>query len=95
MAYGALNLKPRDFEDLTVTEFLDLLQGYKWRKEREEEFAAYFVSCLMNVEGKSLRNNIKVKDLIAPFRNTVTRTKKEDKEYLKKVFNLEQQEEVE
>ena len=46
----------------------------------------------MNVEGKSLRNNIKVKDLIAPFRNTVTRTKKEDKEYLKKVFNLKQEE---
>ena len=91
MAYGALNLRPREFEDLTVSEFLDLLQGYKWRKERKEEFTAYFVSCLMNTEGKALKINITVKDLVAPFRNKkVIRTKKEDKKYLIEKFNLKE-----
>lgn len=36
MAFGPLNLKPGEFWPLTPGEFLELLDGYKWRKEQED-----------------------------------------------------------
>lgn len=33
-AYGPLNLKPDEFYTLTISEFFDLLEGYRWRDER-------------------------------------------------------------
>ncbi|MED4586674.1 hypothetical protein P9578_28365 [Brevibacillus choshinensis] len=35
-AYGALNLKPDEFYSLTVTEFFELLEGYRWRNEKSQ-----------------------------------------------------------
>ena len=92
LAYGPLNLLPREFEKLQPTEFNQLLEGYNWRAKRKEEFAAYFVSCLMNIEGKSLKHNIGAKHLLEPLRvgnkKAIKIDRKVDKQYLIETFNL-------
>lgn len=62
-----------------------MLEGYKWRVERHEEFAAYFTAAMMNMSGKTARQAIQVKDLIEPLRDK-TEQKKKDKDYLLKKF---------
>lgn len=37
LAFGPLNLMPQQFWELTLTEFKDLIEGYKWRDKREWE----------------------------------------------------------
>ena len=64
---------------------MSLLQGYEWRREQQENTAAYFVSCLMNLEGKSLKTNVTVKDIVSPLRENEP-VKESDEEYLREVF---------
>ena len=85
LAYGALNLKPWEFASLQPGEFLAMLEGYKWRLERKEEFAAYFTAALMNMSGKTVRQTIQAKDLVDPLRDKKEQ-KKKDKEYLLEKF---------
>lgn len=56
-----------------------------------EVMAAYFVSHLLNVSGKSLKNTITPMDLIKPLRKPQKSkaSRKEDEEYLIKLFRLE------
>ena len=35
-AYGALNLKPEEFYSLTIIEFFEQLEGYRWRNEKSQ-----------------------------------------------------------
>lgn len=87
IAYGPLNLKPWEFERLQPGEFYQLYEGYRWRQERHEEMTAYFVACLMNVSGKSLKRRLSPKDLLKPIRQPKQhQDKKEDEEYLKELF---------
>jgi hypothetical protein len=89
-AYGALELKPWEFGRLQPHEFYAMLEGYNWRKERQEEMTAYFVCGLMNMSGKSFKKgqSMSVKDLLKPLRQPAKRSKKEDEQYLREQFNL-------
>lgn len=89
IAYGPLALKPCEFERLQPHEFVALLEGYKWRQEQQENILAYFVSGLMNVEGKSLKRNVTPADLLKPLRpGTPTNNRQEDADYLQEKFGL-------
>lgn len=88
IAYGALNLKPREFEELQPHEFYKLMDGYKWRKQEQEALFAYFVLPIVNSQG-TLKHPIEMKHLLDPLQPDQKRLKKQqDAEYLKKVFNL-------
>jgi len=87
LAYGPLNLKPQEFEQLQPSEFLQLWDGYIWRKENNEDITAYFVCHIMNLIGKSLKRNITPKDLLKPLRREkVKEARKEESVKLKETF---------
>jgi len=87
IAYGPLELKPWEFEQLQPHEFYKLYEGFVWRQEQQEALAAYFVSHLMNISGKVAKRTIQPKDLLKPLRQaSKQRDKKVDEEYLKDIF---------
>jgi len=87
LAYGPLNLKPQEFEQLQPCEFMQLWDGYVWRKEHNEDIAAFFVCHLMNLEGKILKRNITPKELLKPLRREkVLQERKVELEKLKETF---------
>lgn len=51
-AYGPLQLKPHQFWALTLGEFNDLMEGWKWRDEHEFELLAWQTAHLLNVHTK-------------------------------------------
>jgi hypothetical protein len=83
LAYGALNLKPLEFERLQPHEFMALLEGYIWRKERQEELFAYFTCNIMNT---ALVKPISPTDLLNPIRENPEEKRKSDEEYLREQF---------
>lgn len=86
IAYGALQLNPRSFEELQPHEFYKLIEGYIWRKKEAENKTAYFLAHLINAQG-TLKKPVTPKDLLAPLRPDEIRDKrKEDAEYLRKLF---------
>lgn len=77
---------PNQFYALKPYEFLEMWDGYLWRKENEEDRLAYFTAAAMSVHTK---NPVLPKDLLEPLRENVKQqTKKEDEEYLKEIFDL-------
>lgn len=48
VAYGPLGLKPWEFGRLTVGEFRAMVEGYNWRSEQRNIFAARFVAPVIN-----------------------------------------------
>jgi len=72
-------------------EFYKLIKGYEERRDSENTVASYFVANLMNLFGKSLRENITIEKLMKPIRfgEAVSEdTRKADEEYLKAKFKL-------
>ena len=72
-----------------------MLEGWLWRqqeqkarRERAESVAAYFVCGLMNLEGKSLKHKLSMKDLLEPLQGKPQQDKQSGKEYLLKTFGL-------
>ena len=66
-----------------------MMEGYKFRQEQQENILAYFVSGLMNVEGKSLKKNITPFELLKPLRPDKNEaTRKDDAGYLREQFGL-------
>ena len=83
MAYGPLNLKPREFEELQPCEFEQLLEGYKWRQENTENLMAYFTACQMSVHTK---HPVSPMALLKPLRpKQVSENRKSDVEYFKEM----------
>lgn len=74
---------PEQFEQLQPGEFLQLWDGYIWRKEQREEETAYFTSCLMSVHTK---RPVQPKDLLKPLRQPRKHNKKQDEAYLQEQF---------
>ena len=89
IAYGPLELKPREFERLQPHEFYKLYDGYLWRQGQQESLSAYFVCQLLNVSGKALKRPITVKELLEPLKPKKKQDRKADEEYLRKKFGLE------
>ena len=61
------------------------------RRDSENTIASYFVSSLMNLFGKSLKENMTVEKLMQPIRYSVgseETVRKADEEYLRERFNL-------
>lgn len=66
---------------------MELWDGYKWRQEEEENRCAYFVSHLINIEGKSVKKPVTPADILKPLRqNEVKQNKSEDAKYLQQLF---------
>lgn len=63
IAYGALNLKPWEFEELTPREFDLLCDGYEMRAKELDTRLAYFFTMATNVHLKS-NHRIQVADII-------------------------------
>lgn len=57
VAYSALNPKATGFE-ARAGRVYKLIKGYEERRDSENTVASYFVANLMNLFGKSLRENI-------------------------------------
>lgn len=88
IAYGPLDLKPRQFERLQPHELYAMLDGYAWRQEQRQTETAYWISHLLNISGKSLKRPVKLRDLLKPLRQKapIKRDKKEDEACLKETF---------
>ena len=85
----ALRVFAREFDEITPGEFYKLIEGFEERKEQEHIVFSYFVSCLMNIEGKSLKSPLSVEDIMKPLIGRKTSSnRKADEEYLKKVFKI-------
>ena len=85
-----LCLKPREFEELQPGEFYKLSEGYEIRHDAEVPAHAYFVSNLMNLFGKSLKQNMTVDRLVKPLKinQSDVSSRSEDEQYLKEKFGL-------
>ena len=86
IAYGPLNLTPRQFEELQPHEFYALLDGYHWRKKYQEGIFAYFTAWLINTH---LKEPISPAVILAPLQENQKNKedrRKEDEEYLRKRF---------
>jgi hypothetical protein len=76
-------LKPWEFERLQAQEFSALLEGYTCRQEMRRAEAAYWMSHILNISGKTLRKAVSTNDLLKPFKQKMSkRDKKKDREYL-------------
>ena len=80
---GPLDLKPWEFGRLQPHEFDALLEGYRWRKESNEDMMAYFTSWLMNIH---LKEPIGPAELLKPLREQHEEKKQADEEYLLEAF---------
>ena len=85
-----LCLKPREFEELQPGEFYKLSEGYEIRHDEEVTAHAYFVSNLMNLFGKSLKQNMTVDRLVKPLKinQSDVSSRSEDEQYLREKFGL-------
>lgn len=85
-----LCLKPREFEELQPGEFYKLSEGYEIRHDAEMTVHAYFVSNLMNLFGKSLKQNMTVDRLVKPLKinQSDVSSRSEDEQYLREKFGL-------
>ena len=73
---------PWDFDRLQPHEFIDMWDGYNWRKENSENTWAYFTTHVMSMHGK-----VSMTDLLKPLREPVKKNSKTDNEaYLKERF---------
>lgn len=82
-------MMPSQLDDLQPHEFMKLWDGYKWRKENNENILAFFTCHLMNIEGKSLKQPITPSKILKQLRQPeVKKSKSKDEEYLRKQFNL-------
>lgn len=101
MAYGVLELKPREFEELQPHELLSLWSGFLARERRRKaaladciQIGAYYCAHLLNISGKSLKRHINPQDLARPLVSALigeaegADSRKEDEEYLRRVFKL-------
>jgi hypothetical protein len=88
LAYGALGLRPREFERLQPHEFYALLDGYVWRRENRLAETAYWVANLLNMSGKVAKREITPLSLLKPFQPKEKRKRniQEDAQYLKELF---------
>lgn len=84
IAYGPLDLRPRNFERLQPHEFYALLEGYNWRKKDKENLFAYFASWIINTQ---LKEPIGPDILLKPLRENPEEKKRTDEEYMKERFN--------
>lgn len=88
LAYGLLALKPWELEKLQPYEFLLMVEGAVWRRERQEDILAYFVTPLINVQ-LDPKKQIKMETLIKPLRSNNSEKTKEEQKYFKEAFGLE------
>lgn len=86
MAYGALQLSPREFDKLQPHEFYALLDGYSWRREDRLAETAYWVASLLNMEGKVAKKQISPISLLKPFLPKEKHNVRDDAKYLKELF---------
>lgn len=88
IAYGLLALKPWEFERLQPYEFLLMVEGAVWRRERQEDIMAYFATYLININLEKKRQ-ISPQTLIAPLRGTGEERARAEKQHFKEAFGLE------
>ena len=87
MAYGALNLKPWEFGRLTPGEFVQLLNGYKWRMEQKQVLLAQFVAPIINTcTNRELKKPVTVEMLLGIERKADKKSNDQAKEELKKLL---------
>ena len=87
MAYGALNLKPWEFGRLTPGEFVQLLNGYKWRMEQKQVLLAQFVSPIINTcTNRELKKPVTVEMLLGIERKADKKSNDQAKEEIKKLL---------
>lgn len=68
-------------------EFYDMLKGYQWRQEQQENTLAFFVCHLMNISGKSLKWDMTPQELLKPLRrHQVKQNRAEDEAALREQF---------
>jgi len=75
-------LLPDEFGRLQPHEFEQLLDGYRWRQEHQENMTAYWVHCLMACQVKKPPTPAQ---LVKPLRQ-LPRNKKKEAEELRELF---------
>lgn len=88
VAYGLLALKPWELERLQPYEFLLMVEGAIWRKQRQEDIMAYFVTPLININ-LDKKHQISPQALIAPLRGDSEERARAEKQHFKDAFGLD------
>lgn len=79
MAFGPLNLKPHEFWELTMGEFEELLEGYRYRERREWEKTAQLAAWIMSPH---MKRRISGQDLLKKDGQQKKTTPEETKEVM-------------
>lgn len=87
VAYGMLNLKPYEFEEMQIREFNAMVQGHLRRKRKQDEMQAYFTYWQLLPQLGS-KTSITPADILAPLYPDVKPDPKEEREELLKVFGM-------
>lgn len=87
VAYGMLNLKPYEFEEMQIREFNAMVQGRLRRKRERDETNAYFTYWQMKPHlGEN--SSLTPADILAPLYPDAKPDPKEDKAELMKAFGM-------
>lgn len=85
MAYGALNLNPRELDRLQPQEFEKMLEGYAWRTDKRNELMSYFTFWMVAPHVK--KNAVSIEKILNPLKPKQAKKEiaDEDKDYFKKM----------
>lgn len=80
MAYGLLELKPRELDKLQPHEFEKMLEGYVMRRDKQNEVQAYFTYLMVAPHVK--KDSITVEKILKPLQpHKAKEVKQADREY--------------
>ena len=87
LAYRHLALTPREFFSFTFDEFEEMLDGWLWRRQKQEEDLAVLQCAIFNSAGKSLKKAVKPSDFISR-PDEKEKPSEDDAEYLIREFGI-------
>ena len=77
VAYGVLGLKPWEFDELSVMDFNEMVDGYNQKTMADRWAMAYWTANIMNV---SIKHPVSPSELMKPFTKDAGRTRAKDAE---------------
>ena len=92
VAYRHLALKPWEFFAMTFDEFLEQVDGWRWREERKEEFYGQFVTIPVIHSGMNApKKGMTLEKLLGrPIGGEKPKPEVSDKDYFIEKFNIPQ-----
>lgn len=80
VAYGVLRLKPWEFEELSIMDFMHMMEGHELAERVKDVKEAYYACMMTNVHIAKSSSHIKVRDVVETFhpKSKIDRLKEEE-----------------